>query len=44
VVEDSRPSASDDVEVDDAGPSTKATVEKKEKVSRRAPPAHVGHG
>jgi hypothetical protein len=34
VVEDSRPSASEDVEAaEDAGPSTKSTGEKKEKVS-----------
>jgi hypothetical protein len=35
VVEDSRPSASEDVEAtEDAGPSMKSTGEKKEKVSR----------
>jgi hypothetical protein len=34
VVEDSRPSASEDVEAaEDAGPSSKSTGEKKEKVS-----------
>jgi len=38
VVEDSRPSASEDVEAaEDAGPSTKST-EKKEKVRRLIPP------
>jgi hypothetical protein len=38
VVEDSRPSASEDVDaVEDAGPSTKSTGEKKEKVSPPIP-------
>jgi len=42
VVEDSRPTTAEDVEAtEDAGPSTKTTGEKKEKVS---PPIHLTLG